>query len=148
MTRTARRLNLFESSPGRKIKPRRVQLEPNAVCALAYRESFKIQRIAKLLAMATNENVGTATVQSVTQSGFIISALQLPILKAAPIEEMTKNLGIQVPEMIFGDNYVRIQHIKSGWGVEFNAFDALDRVDKTGDKMLKVAYSKEWQDNR
>jgi type 2A phosphatase activator TIP41 len=100
------------------------------------------------MAQPTNENVGPASLQSVTQSGFRISALQLPILKAAPIEEMTKNLGIQVPEMIFGDNYVRIEHIKSGWGIEFNAFDALDRVDKTGDTMLKVAYSKEWQDNR
>jgi type 2A phosphatase activator TIP41 len=86
--------------------------------------------------------------QSTIQSGFKISSLHLPILKAGPIEEMTKNLGITPPEMIFGDNYVRIEHIKSGWGIEFNAYDALDKVDKTGDKMLKVSYSKEWQDNR
>jgi type 2A phosphatase activator TIP41 len=69
-------------------------------------------------------------------------------LKAEPIEEMTKKLGIAPPEMIFGDNYVTIEHEKSKWGITFNAFDALDRVDKTGSSMLKVAYSKEWQQSR
>ncbi|KAJ5637293.1 TIP41-like protein [Penicillium lividum] len=50
--------------------------------------------------------------------------------------------------MIFGDNYVMIEHDKSGWGINFNSFDALDRVDKTGQSMLQVAYSKEWQKSR
>lgn len=61
---------------------------------------------------------------------------------------MTKKLGIAPPEMIFGDNFVTIEHQSSGWGITFNAFDALDRVDKTGEKMLQVAYSKEWQKSR
>jgi hypothetical protein len=91
---------------------------------------------------------GTDGVESIVQKGFKISSRQRPILKAGPIEEMTSKLGVAPPEMIFGDNYVRIEHVKSGWGLEFNAFDALDRVDKTGNNMLQVAYSKEWQDNR
>ena len=77
-----------------------------------------------------------------------MSTRKLAILKAGPIDEMTEKLGITVPEMIFGDNYIKVEHPKSGWGIEFNAFDALDQVDKTGDKMLKVSYSKEWQENR
>jgi len=87
-------------------------------------------------------------VESITQKGFKVSTRKLPILKADPIERMTEKLGITPPEMIFGDNYIRVEHPESGWGIEFNSFDALDLVDKTGDKMLKVAYSKEWQDNR
>ena len=86
--------------------------------------------------------------QSITQSGFKISSGKFPILKAGPIEDMTNKLGISPPEMIFGDNYVRIEHLESGWGIQFNAFDALDRVDKTGKKMLQVSYSKEWRANR
>ena len=86
--------------------------------------------------------------KSITQNGFKITTRKLPILKAKPIEDMTSKLGITPPEMIFGDNAVRIEHVKSGWSIEFNAFDALDRVDKTGDSMLKVSYSKEWQQNR
>ncbi|KAJ9669746.1 Tap42 interacting protein [Coniosporium apollinis] len=85
---------------------------------------------------------------TITQAGFKITTRKLPILKAGPIEEMTEKLGIAPPEMIFGDNLARIEHPASGWSIEFNAFDALDRVDKTGDSMLKVSYSKEWQQNR
>lgn len=61
---------------------------------------------------------------------------------------MTKDLGIAPPEMIFGDNFVTIEHEKTGWKITFNAFDALDRVDKTGQSMLQVAYSGEWQKSR
>ncbi|KAJ5918994.1 TIP41-like protein [Penicillium verhagenii] len=86
--------------------------------------------------------------QEISIQGFRISTQKLPILKADPIEKMTKKLGIAPPEMIFGDNYVMIEHEKSGWGINFNSFDALDRVDKTGQSMLQVAYSKEWQKSR
>ena len=86
--------------------------------------------------------------QSIIQLGFKISSRKLPILKAGPIEEMTHKLGIAPPEMIFGDNYIRIEQLQSGWRIEFNASDALDRVDKTGSNMLQVSYSKEWQAKR
>lgn len=80
--------------------------------------------------------------------GFKISTQKLPILKAGPIEDMTEKLGIAPPEMIFGDNYVAIEHPASGWSINFNAFDALDRVDKTGKQMLQVAHSDEWKASR
>lgn len=80
--------------------------------------------------------------------GFKISSQKLPILKAGPIEEMTNKLEISPPEMIFGDNYISIEHPASGWYINFNAHDALDRVDKTGKAMLQVAHSGEWQRSR
>jgi type 2A phosphatase activator TIP41 len=83
-----------------------------------------------------------------TQHSFKISARKLPISKAQPIDEMSKKLGIPVPEMIFGDNMVSIEHVATGWRLEFNAFEALDQVDKTDKNMLKVAYSKEWSSSR
>jgi len=61
---------------------------------------------------------------------------------------MTSELGIAPPEMIFGNNAVRITHLASGFTVSFTAQDALDVVDKTGATMLKVAYSEEWQKMR
>ena len=85
---------------------------------------------------------------TITQHGFKITTRKLPILKAEPIESMTARLGITLPEMIFGDNMVSIEHMKSAWRLEFNTFDALDRVDKTGGSMLQVAHSKEWQSTR
>jgi type 2A phosphatase activator TIP41 len=86
--------------------------------------------------------------ESLTINGFRISTQKLPILKADPIEEMTQKLGIAPPEMIFGDNYVAIEHESGDWGINFNAYDALDKVDKTGQSMLQVAYSREWQKSR
>ena len=92
---------------------------------------------------------GEATLpRSIVQKGFRITTQKLPILKAEPIERMTTALGIAPPEMIFGDNFVSIEHPASGWNISFSAFDALDRVDKTGEKRLKVAYSKEWHESR
>ena len=84
---------------------------------------------------------------SITQNGFRITTRKLPILKAEPIEQMAAKLGITTPEMIFGDNMVSIEH-KNGWGISFNTYDALDRVDKTGGSMLQVAHSREWQSTR
>ncbi len=91
---------------------------------------------------------GSTPPRSITQKGFKVTVQKLPILKAEPIEKMTSALGLTPPEMIFGDNYIAIEHAPSGWGISFNAFDALDRVDKTGERRLKVAYSKEWQQSR
>lgn len=88
------------------------------------------------------------TDNTIVQAGFEITTRKLPILKAGPIDRMTEQLGIAPPEMIFGDNFVKIEHLSSNWQIKFNALDALDRVDKTGENMLKVAYSKEWQQHR
>ena len=90
----------------------------------------------------------TAPPRSFSVEGFRVQTQKLPILKAAPIEEMTHKLGIAPPEMIFGDNFITIEHPSSAWGIKFDAFGALDRVDKTGEKRLKVAYSREWQQSR
>ncbi|OTA60429.1 TIP41-domain-containing protein [Hypoxylon sp. EC38] len=82
------------------------------------------------------------------QGNFVISSRKLPISKAGPIEAMEHSLGIPVPEMIFGDNIVSIEHKPTGWKIEFNAYHALDAVDKTDKNMLQVAYAKSWSASR
>ncbi|KAI0603048.1 TIP41-like family-domain-containing protein [Biscogniauxia sp. FL1348] len=82
------------------------------------------------------------------QGAFTISSRKLPISKAGPIEAMERSLGIPVPEMIFGDNLVRVEHAPSGWAIEFSARDALDAVDKTDRHMLQVAYARSWSASR
>lgn len=82
------------------------------------------------------------------QGRFAISTRKLPISKAGPIDSMSESLGIPVPEMIFGDNLVSISHVPSGWSISFNAYDALDGVDKTGEKMLQVSYARDWSASR
>ncbi|KAH8194715.1 hypothetical protein TruAng_011127 [Truncatella angustata] len=82
------------------------------------------------------------------QGRFAISTRKLPISKAGPIDSMSESLGIPVPEMIFGDNLVSVSHEPSGWSVSFCARDALDAVDKTGEKMLQVSYARDWSASR
>jgi hypothetical protein len=99
-------------------------------------------------ATPSNRDDSGGDVKILNQKGFKISAQKLPILKSGPIDEMTKKLGIAPPEMIFGDNFISVEHPRSGFYIHFNAFDALDRVDKTGESMLQVAHSAEWQKSR
>ncbi|XP_010565680.1 PREDICTED: TIP41-like protein isoform X2 [Haliaeetus leucocephalus] len=51
-----------------------------------------------------------------------------------------------LPEMMFGDNILRIQHDR-GFGIEFNATDALKCVNNC-QGMIKVACAEEWQESR
>lgn len=132
--------------------PPQSQLDARAVALLLLFSSLVLLLLSNQK-MTSNQHATTVFPQakkpnSISVNGFQVSTQKLPILKAEPIEEMTKKLGIAPPEMIFGDNFVAIEHEKSGWGINFNAFDALDLVDKTGQSMLQVAYSKEWQKSR
>ncbi|PNP80233.1 hypothetical protein FNYG_06476 [Fusarium nygamai] len=83
-----------------------------------------------------------------SQSRFRISTRKLPISKAGTIDALTEKIGIPMPEMIFGENVVGIEHVPSGWSLNFNTPDALDAVDKTDRHMLKVAYARDWESTR
>lgn len=91
-----------------------------------------------------------AGVQSYTTNNkqWKVTTRKQPILKAEPIEELSTAIGIPIPEMIFGDNFVAIEHIPSGWKLDFNAKDALDRVSKTEEGMLQVAVADAWKKDR
>lgn len=83
------------------------------------------------------------------QGAFALSTRKLPISKSGPIDALSRRLGgLPVPEMIFGDNLVRLRHAPTGWAVDFAAEPALDAVDKTGANMLQVAYAGAWSSSR
>lgn len=68
-------------------------------------------------------------------------------MKSADVEKLADELHMpSLPEMMFGDNVLRIQHC-SGFGIEFNATDALKCVNNC-QGMLKVACAEEWQESR
>nr|XP_015848384.2 TIP41-like protein [Peromyscus maniculatus bairdii] len=69
------------------------------------------------------------------------------IMKSADVETLADELHMpSLPEMMSGDNVRRIQH-GSGFGIEFNATDALKCVNND-QGMLKVACAEEWQESR
>ena len=76
-----------------------------------------------------------------------LTASKTHIMKSADVEKLVDELHTPtLPEMMFGDNVLRIQH-GSGFGIEFNATDAL-RCMNNYQGMLKVACAEEWQESR
>ncbi|KAI7090682.1 TIP41-domain-containing protein [Hortaea werneckii] len=91
-----------------------------------------------------------AGVQSSTtpNGAWHVTTRKLPILKSEPIDKLSDEIGIPIPEMIFGDNFVSITHLPTGWTIHFNARDGLDRVSKTEEGMLQVAVADVWKKTR
>ncbi|XP_008065790.1 TIP41-like protein isoform X2 [Carlito syrichta] len=76
-----------------------------------------------------------------------LTASKTHIMKSADVEKLADELHMpSLPEMMFGDNVLRIQH-GSGFGIEFNATDALRCVNNY-QGVLKVACAEEWQESR
>lgn len=94
---------------------------------------------------ASDASAGTT---SHTQGRFRITTRKLPISKAGVIDALTEQIGIPMPEMIFGDNLVSVTHVPTGWSLSFATPAALDAVDKTDKRMLKVAYARDWESTR
>lgn len=83
---------------------------------------------------------------SLSIGDWTISSKKKPILNAGELDDWETNqlsgLGA-LPEMIFGNNFIRIMNTKHNWGIEYNALDAL-RMVKLSDSGIRVAHSKDW----
>lgn len=85
--------------------------------------------------------------QDFTFGPWMVTAAKTHIMKSKDIERLAEELSMpSLPEMLFGDNVLRIQHT-DGYGIEFNAIDALKRVNNMQDS-VKVACAQEWQESR
>ncbi|KAK7203956.1 TIP41-like family-domain-containing protein [Myxozyma melibiosi] len=95
----------------------------------------------------TSESLGKPTV---SRNGWSVYSSKRPIMTADEIDRATARIGIPMPEMIFGKNYIVVAH-ESGWSLGFNAVDALDLVVKHGNPeggLVKVAYSEAWMNDK
>lgn len=71
------------------------------------------------------------------------------ILDAKSTDQFEEELGIPMPEMLFGQNYLRIVHVHTKAEILFTAKDALKTVEKniTGKpSALQVAHSTAWRE--
>ncbi|KAM8947287.1 TIP41-like protein [Pelodytes ibericus] len=76
-----------------------------------------------------------------------VTAIKTHIMKSADVEKLAEEMHMPcLPEMMFGGNVLRIQH-SSGFGIEFNAKDALKSVNKY-QGAVQVACAEEWQESR
>uniref|UniRef100_H3D9R6 TIP41-like protein n=2 Tax=Tetraodon nigroviridis TaxID=99883 RepID=H3D9R6_TETNG len=85
--------------------------------------------------------------QDFTFGPWKVTAATNHIMKSKDIERLADEMNMpSLPEMLFGDNVLRIIHA-DGYGIEFNAIDALKIVNKM-EHTVKVACAQEWQESR
>lgn len=84
---------------------------------------------------------------SITVHDWSIFTSKRPILSSNELDHLNDHrFDFPLPEMIFGNNHVRLVNEKTGASIEFNALDALDSLDPVSN--LKVSYHKEWLSSR
>ncbi|ORZ15475.1 TIP41-like family-domain-containing protein [Lobosporangium transversale] len=81
--------------------------------------------------------------------GWTVLSYKTSILNSQEIDAASADLGIPIPEMIFGNNFLSIEHT-SGFKLEFKALPALAMVDQSSKSsdLIKVSYAREWFDKR
>ncbi|ODV78686.1 TIP41-domain-containing protein [Suhomyces tanzawaensis NRRL Y-17324] len=84
---------------------------------------------------------------SITINDWSIYTIKKPILNSAELDYLSENkFDFPLPEMIFGNNVVKLVNDKTGETIEFDAVSALDSLDP--DCKLKVSYHQEWLSSR
>lgn len=84
---------------------------------------------------------------SITINKWSIFTIKQPILNSVELDNLNDlRFEFPLPEMIFGNNIVKIVNDEDNSSIEFNALDALDSLEK--DCKFKVSYHKEWLDSR
>lgn len=94
----------------------------------------------------------TPNSRSIEIKDWLITASTNPISNAGESDALQASLGIPLPEMTFGSNYLALEHRASGWKYAFCTGDALAGVKNgalcEGDGGVKVGYADAWLKSR
>ncbi|KAJ2909449.1 Tap42 interacting protein [Coemansia aciculifera] len=95
------------------------------------------------------EKIETECIGGLRIGGWEITSCHMPILSNSAIEEYAHELGFNVPEMIFGNNYLSIRHLASGNELRLCALDALKMVDTSphSAKSVQVSIAENWTES-
>lgn len=83
---------------------------------------------------------------SITINDWSIYTVKRPILSSQELDDLEARYNFPLPEMIFGNNNVKLVNDKTQTIIEFNALDALDSLNGSSD--FKVSYHQEWLESR
>ena len=84
---------------------------------------------------------------SISVNGWSVFTTKKPILNSLELDHLAETkFEFPLPEMIFGNNNVRIRNDVTGGTIEFNAIDALSSLDPNCP--LKVSCHEEWLKSR
>ncbi|KAG8697417.1 hypothetical protein FRC08_006541 [Ceratobasidium sp. 394] len=119
------------------------------------------------VAVPSHKRIDTETTSAIEISGWRLSSTSMPISNGAEVDACQAEVGINLPEMFFGNNALVLEWLgpeqpadgertegerKPVWRYEFRAQDALKRVhqgpSQPGDGCVKVGYSEAWLKSR
>ncbi|QRV73012.1 Type 2A phosphatase-associated protein 41 [Ceratobasidium sp. AG-Ba] len=119
------------------------------------------------VAVPSHNRIDTDTTSAIEISGWRLSSTSMPISNGAEVDACQAEVGINAPEMLFGNNALVLEwfgpdytkdkesageEAKPLWKYEFRALDALKRVhqgpSQPGDGCVKVGYSEAWLKSR
>lgn len=90
--------------------------------------------------------------RGITVNGWRVTSTTRPISNGPQTDALQADLGLTLPEMIFGNNSLTIEHQPSGWKYSFTAREALAAVKngelEDGDGGVKVGYADAWLKSR
>jgi type 2A phosphatase activator TIP41 len=115
-------------------------------------ESNATGRSVTYLIMAQYRVLESPNSREIHVADWHISASTNPISSAQDCDELQAHLGIPLPEMTFGSNYLTLHHRPTSWKYTFDAKGALGAVKKgelgPGDGGVKVGYADKWLQSR
>lgn len=83
---------------------------------------------------------------SITVGDWSIYTIKKPILSSPELDALDARYTFPLPEMIFGNNIVKLVNDLTNSSIEFNALSALDTLDNSCE--FKVSYHEEWLKSR
>ncbi|KAG9128273.1 hypothetical protein FRC07_001914 [Ceratobasidium sp. 392] len=119
------------------------------------------------VAVPPHKRIDTETTSAIEISGWRLTSTSMPISNGAEVDACQSEIGINAPEMLFGNNALVLEWFGPEqakeeektegertpvWRYEFRALDALKRVhqgaSQPGDGCVKVGYSEAWLKSR
>ncbi|TFK43812.1 TIP41-like family-domain-containing protein [Crucibulum laeve] len=90
--------------------------------------------------------------RSIEIHGWRITSSTNPISNANDCDALQALLGVPLPEMTFGSNFLTLEHVPSSWKYSFSTEEALKAVKRgeleEGDGGVKVGYADKWLQSR
>lgn len=91
-------------------------------------------------------------VRGITIHSWHITSSTNPISNASQLDALQSSLGIPLPEMTFGSNYLELEHRPTRFKYRFSTPDLLSGVKngelQEGDGGVKVGYADAWLKSR
>lgn len=129
-----------------------LQIHKTATHSFRSKPAYSEAIMSAAVAVPEHKLTESPNSRSIEVFDWFITASTNPISNASECEALQASLGFPLPEMIFGNNFLTLEHRPSGWKYAFTTGAALKAVKngelEEGDGGVKVGYADKWMESR